>query len=170
MIIMNKDCEQCAMRADSLHVRHAIVEVPCVNVVIGVVVGELLVVVRVVPVFLVCDAVVHRTLVLIAIYRSHCFYVAVSVSIFLYWRYSVYIFRASQSTTLHALVDTVEQSASSAYTWCASHIAASLCLPAELRSDLRCYNGPFRRRRKHGSNLQCGRLWSRWWRRAPATR
>ena len=32
--------------------RHAIVEVPCVNVVIGVVLGEL-VVVRVVPVFLV---------------------------------------------------------------------------------------------------------------------
>ena len=51
------------MRADSVHivVRHASVEV---NVVIGVhivVLGELLVVVRVVPVFLCCDAVVHRT-------------------------------------------------------------------------------------------------------------
>ena len=45
------------MRADSVHVRHASVEVQvhCVNVVIGVVLvhGELLVVVRVVPVFLV---------------------------------------------------------------------------------------------------------------------
>ena len=47
------------MRASSVHVRHAIVEVPCVNVVIGVVLGEL-VVARVVPVFLV-DAAVHRT-------------------------------------------------------------------------------------------------------------
>ena len=33
-------------------------------------------VVRVVPVF-VCDAVVHRTLVLMAIYRSRCFHVAI---------------------------------------------------------------------------------------------
>ena len=40
------------VRADSMHVRHAIVEV---NVVIGV----LLVGVRVVPFFFVCDAVVH---------------------------------------------------------------------------------------------------------------
>ena len=50
-----KECEQCAMRADPVHVvmRHAIVEV---NVVIGVhivVLGELHVVVRVVPIFLV---------------------------------------------------------------------------------------------------------------------
>ena len=45
--------------------RHAIVEVPCVNVVIGVVLGELHVA-RVVPVFFVCDAVVHRI-------RSHSF-------------------------------------------------------------------------------------------------
>ena len=37
-----------------------------------------------------CDAVVHRTLVLIAKNRSHCFHVAISVAIFLYWRYSVY--------------------------------------------------------------------------------
>ena len=44
----------------------------CVNVVIGVVLGEMLVV-RVVPI---CDdAVVGRTLVLIAVYRSHCFHV-----------------------------------------------------------------------------------------------
>ena len=50
MCIMNRDCEQCAMCADSVHVVcRAIVEV---NVVIGVLVvrGELFVVVRVVPV------------------------------------------------------------------------------------------------------------------------
>ena len=49
-VIINRDCEQCAICADSMHVvRHAIVEV---NVVIGVLVvhGELLVGVRVVPV------------------------------------------------------------------------------------------------------------------------
>ena len=73
------------MRAGPVHARHAYVEVQvqCVNVVIGVVLGELLVV-RVVPVFVCDDAVVHRTLVLIAVYRSHCFHVAVSVAIFLY--------------------------------------------------------------------------------------
>ena len=53
--------------------RHAIVEVPCVNVVICVVLGELHVV-RVVPVFLVCDAAVHIHFVLIALHRSHCFH------------------------------------------------------------------------------------------------
>ena len=48
------------MRASSVHVCHAIVEVPCVNVVIGVgVVLLVLLVVRVVPIFFVCDAVVH---------------------------------------------------------------------------------------------------------------
>ena len=63
------------MRAVSMHVHQAIVGVPCVNVVIGVVLGELHVV-RVVPVLLVCDdAEVRRTLVLIALYRSHCFHV-----------------------------------------------------------------------------------------------
>ena len=51
--VMIKDCE--TMRAGSVHVvmRHAIVEVQCVNVVIGVhivVVVVLLVVVRVVPI------------------------------------------------------------------------------------------------------------------------
>ena len=62
------NCGRCAVRADSVHVRHASVEVQvhCVNIVIGVVLGELLVVMHVVPVFLDCDAVVHRTLVLIA--------------------------------------------------------------------------------------------------------
>ena len=61
------------MRADSVHVQLASVEVQvqCVNVVISVVLGELLVIVRVVPILLVCDAVVHRTLVLTVINRSH---------------------------------------------------------------------------------------------------
>ena len=54
--VIIKDCE--TMRAGSVHVvmRHAIVEVHCVNVVIGVhivVLCVLLVVVRVVPIFLV---------------------------------------------------------------------------------------------------------------------
>ena len=64
------------MRAVSVHVRHASVEVQvqCVNVVIGVVLGELLVD-RVVPVVVCDDAVVGRTLVLIAFHRSHCFHV-----------------------------------------------------------------------------------------------
>ena len=50
-------------------VHHAIVEV---NVVIGVVLGELLVV-RVVPLVVGDNAVVRRTLVLIALCRNHCF-------------------------------------------------------------------------------------------------
>ena len=59
---------KCTVRADSVHVRHAIVDV---NVVIGVLVvhSELLVVVRVVPVFLDCDAVVIIHFVLIALHR-----------------------------------------------------------------------------------------------------
>ena len=44
-----------------------------VSIVIGVVLGELHVV-RVVPVVVCDDAVVRRTLVLIALYRSHCFH------------------------------------------------------------------------------------------------
>ena len=76
------------MRAVSMHVHHAIVGVPCVNVVIGVVLGELHVV-RVVPVF-VCDAVVRRTLVLIAFHRSHCFHVEFPWPFFCILRYSVY--------------------------------------------------------------------------------
>ena len=68
--LWNKDA-----RAISVHVRHASVEVQvqCVNVVIGVVLGELHVV-RVVPVVVCDDAVVRRTLVLIAFHRSHCFH------------------------------------------------------------------------------------------------
>ena len=76
------------MRAVSMHVHHAIVGVPCVDVVIGVVLGELHVV-RVVPV-LVCDAVVLIHFVLIALYRSHCFHRRVSVAIFCIWRFCVY--------------------------------------------------------------------------------
>ena len=64
--------EQCALCADSTHdVHHAIVEV---NVVIGVLVVHCeLLVVRVVPVVVCDEAVVRRTLVLIALYRSLCF-------------------------------------------------------------------------------------------------
>ena len=79
------NCGRCAVRADSVHVRHASVEVQvqCVNVVIGVVLGELHVV-RVVPIVVCDDAVVRRTLVLIAFHRRQCFHEAVSVAIFLY--------------------------------------------------------------------------------------
>ena len=60
--LWNKDA-----RALSVHVRHASVEVQvhCVNVVIGVVLGELHVV-RVVPVLVCDDVVVRRTHVLMA--------------------------------------------------------------------------------------------------------
>ena len=63
--------DQCALCARSTHdVHHAIVGV---NVVIGVVLGELHVV-RVDPVVVCDDVVVHRTLVLIALCRNHCFH------------------------------------------------------------------------------------------------
>ena len=63
------------MSSSTVEERHASVEVQvhCVNVVIGVVLGELHVV-RVVPVVLCDDAVVRHTLVLIALHRSHCFH------------------------------------------------------------------------------------------------
>ena len=63
-------------RAGSVHARHASVEVQvqCVNVVIGVVLGELHVV-RVVPVVVCDDAALRRILVLIAVYRCDCFHV-----------------------------------------------------------------------------------------------
>ena len=69
--LWNKDA-----RAVSVHVRHASVEVQvqCVNVVIGVVLGELHVVVRVVPVVVCDDAVVRRTLRSHSFHRSHCFH------------------------------------------------------------------------------------------------
>ena len=64
------------MRAQSqcMYVTSVEVQVQCVNVVIGVVLGERHVV-RVVPLVVCDDAVVRRTLVLIALYRSHCFHV-----------------------------------------------------------------------------------------------
>ena len=76
------------MRAVSMHVHHAIVGVPCVNVVIGVVLGELHVV-RVVPVFVCHEAVVRRTLVLIAFTVAIAFIVAILRRILLYWKCSV---------------------------------------------------------------------------------
>ena len=81
--------EQCALRADSMHdVHRAIVEV---NVVIGVLVVHCeLLVVRVVPVVVCDDAVVRRTLVLIAFTVAFVFIVAILRRILLYWRYSVY--------------------------------------------------------------------------------
>ena len=70
-------------------VHHAIVGV---NVVIGVLVVHCeLVVVRVVPVFVYDDAVVRRTLVLIAFIVAIVFIVAILHRILLYWRYSVYM-------------------------------------------------------------------------------
>ena len=65
--------EECALCARSMHgVHHAIVGV---NVVIGVfvVLGELHVVVRVVPIVVCDDTVVRRTFVLIALHRNCCF-------------------------------------------------------------------------------------------------
>ena len=64
--------EQCALCASLMHdVHRAIVEV---NVVIGVLVVHCeLLVVRVVPLVVCDDAVVRRTLVLIALCRNHCF-------------------------------------------------------------------------------------------------
>ena len=84
--LWNKDA-----RAVSVHVRHASVEVrvQCVNEVIGVVLGELLVV-RVVPIVVCDDAVVRRTLVLIAFILAFAFIVAILRRILLYWKYSVY--------------------------------------------------------------------------------
>ena len=82
--------DHCALRALSTHgVHHAIVEV---NIVIGVVLGELHVVVRVhVPLVVVCDdAVVRRTLGLIALVVIVVFVVAIFHRILLYWRYTVY--------------------------------------------------------------------------------
>ena len=83
--------DQCALRARSTHgVHHAIVEV---NIVIGVVLGELHVVVRVhIPLVVVCDeAVVRRTLGLIALVVIVVFVVAIFNKIFLYGRYTLYI-------------------------------------------------------------------------------
>ena len=79
--------KECALRARSTHgVHHAIVEV---NIVIGVVLGELHVVVRV-PVPLCDDAVVGLTLGLIALVVIVVFVVAIVHKIVLYGRYTLY--------------------------------------------------------------------------------
>ena len=89
--VSSSSVEQCALCADSTHdVHHAIVEV---NVVIGVLVVHCeLLVVRVVPVVVCDDAVVRRTLVLIAFTVAFVFVVAILHRILLYWRKSVYTF------------------------------------------------------------------------------
>ena len=90
--MLSSNVEQCALCADSTHdVHHAIVEV---NVVIGVLVVHCeLLVVRVVPVVVCDDAVVRRTLVLIAFTVAFVFVVAILHRILLYWRYIVYTSR-----------------------------------------------------------------------------
>ena len=90
--------EQCALRARSTHdVHHAIVGV---NVVIGVLIVhcELQVVVRVhVPLVVVCDeAVVRRTLGLIALLVIVVFVVAIFNKILVYWKYTVYTVRGCE--------------------------------------------------------------------------
>ena len=87
--LWNKDA-----RAVSVHVRHESVEVQvhCVTVVIGVVLGELHVS-RVVPVVVCDDAVVRRTLVLIAFTVAIIFIVSILRWILLYWRYSFFTSR-----------------------------------------------------------------------------
>ena len=84
--------KQHALRARSTHgVHHAIVEV---NIVIGVVLGELHVVVRVHVPLVVCDeAVVRRTLGLIALVVIVVFVVAIFHRILLYGRYTLYTSR-----------------------------------------------------------------------------
>ena len=81
--------EEYALRARSTHgVHHAIVEV---NIVIGVVLGELHVVVRVhVPLVVCDDAVIDLTLVLIALVIIVVFVVSIFHRILMYWRFSVY--------------------------------------------------------------------------------
>ena len=84
--------EECALRARSTHgVHHAIVGI---NIVIGVVLGELHVVVRVhVPLVVCDDAVIDLTLGLIALVVIVVFVVAIFHRILLYWRYTVYTHR-----------------------------------------------------------------------------
>ena len=82
--------DQCALCARSTHdVHHAIFEV---NIVIGVVLGELHVVVRVHIPLVVCDdaVVVRRTLGLIALVVIVVFVVAIFQRILPYGRFSVY--------------------------------------------------------------------------------
>ena len=87
--------KECALRARSTHgVHHAIVEV---NIVIGVVLGEVLVA-RVGP--LVVDAVIGLTLGLIAHVAIVVFVVAILHRIFLYWRYTIFTENISKIRTL----------------------------------------------------------------------
>ena len=81
--------KQCALCPSSKHdVHHAIVGV---NVVIGVLVVHCeLLVVRVVPLVVCDDAVVRRTLVLIAVAVGFVFVVAFFHRFLLYWKYIVY--------------------------------------------------------------------------------
>ena len=85
-------CEIVRAMCSSTHdVHHAIVGV---NVVIGVLVVHCeLLVVRVVPLVVCDDAVVRRTLVLIAVAVGFVFVVAIFHRILLYWRYIVYTSR-----------------------------------------------------------------------------
>ena len=87
--VSSSSVEQCALCADSTHdVHHAIVGV---NVVIGVLVVHCeLHVVRVVPLVVCDDAVVRRTLVLIAVAVGFVFVEAIFHRILLYWRYIIY--------------------------------------------------------------------------------
>ena len=81
--------EKCALRARSTHgVHHAIVEV---NIVIGVVLGELHVVARAhVPLVVCDDAVIDLTLVLIPLVVIVVFVVAIFHRILLYGRNTFY--------------------------------------------------------------------------------
>ena len=90
--VSSSTVEQCALCADSTHgVHHAIVKV---NIVIGVMLGELHVVVRVHIPLVVCDeAVVRRTLGLIALVVTIVFVVVIFHRILLYWRFFVYTTR-----------------------------------------------------------------------------
>ena len=82
--------KECALRARSTHgVHHAIVEV---NIVIGVVLGEVLVA-HVVPL---CDAVIGLALSLIDHVTIVVFVVAILHRIFLYGRYTLYILCAQE--------------------------------------------------------------------------
>ena len=96
--------EECALRARSTHcVHHAIVEV---DIVIGVVLGELHVVVRVHAPLVVCDdAVIDLTLVLIALVVIVVFVVAIFHRILLYWRYTVYTSPVGDSELLLAVTE-----------------------------------------------------------------
>ena len=96
--------EEYALRARSTHgVHYAIVEV---NIVIGVVLGELHVVVRDhVPLVVCDDAVIDLTLVLIALVVIVVFVVAIFHRILLHWTYTVYksqrLLHSRQVSVLH---------------------------------------------------------------------